>query len=240
MSNINTIIFDLDGTLLSMDSDKFMKIYFDEMGKFFTDLIEPKKLISAVWDSTEATVLNLEEKTNEEVFMSTFKDFISGDLESYKKRFDMFYDDSFNLAKEAVFENRVIKKCVEELKEKGYKLAIATNPLFPYKAILKRIEWAGLDSSDFIFISSYEKNHYCKPQIQFYDEVLKFIEKKPEECLMVGNDVQEDLIARKTGIKTYLIKNHIIHRTNEEIKSEYIGNYEEFYQFIKNLPKVNG
>jgi FMN phosphatase YigB (HAD superfamily) len=125
------------------------------------------------------------------------------------------------------------------LKSKGYKLVIATNPLFPLKAILHRINWAGLDPDDFIYISSYEKNHYCKPQVKFYEEVLNGIGRKPEECMMVGNDVQEDLISGSLGVKTFLIKDYLLHRTNEPIKTDYSGSYEDFYQFVDALPLAN-
>jgi hypothetical protein len=55
---------------------------------------------------------------------------------------------------------------------------------------------------------------------------------------MVGNDVQEDLIAGKIGIKTFLIKDYMIHRTEEEIISDYIGSYEDFYKFVEELPSL--
>jgi len=240
MSNrINTILFDLDGTLLSMDSDKFMKIYFYEMGEYFKDLIEAESLIESVWKATNATIMNLEDKTNEEIFMSVFEKLIPGNLEEYKKRFDKFYDEVFIKTKEAVHENLIVKESVKILKNKGYKLVIATNPLFPYKAIVQRIQWTGLNPSDFIYVSHYEKNCYCKPHLNFYKEVLEEINKTPEECLMVGNDVQEDIIAGELGIKTYLIKNNIIHRTKEDIIADYIGDYNDFYRFVDNLPIIN-
>lgn len=235
---VNTIIFDLDGTLLPMNIDKFMKIYFDEMSNHFKDIISPKKLIDNIWASTRAMVINTEDKTNEEVFMSDFSKRIDENLECYLEEFDKFYDDGFLKTKNAVEENDLVKKSINMLKDKGYNLVLATNPLFPKKAIIHRIKWANLDPNDFTYITSYENNHYCKPQIKFYEEVLSDIGKTPNECIMVGNDVQEDLIAGKLGIKTYLIKDHIIHRTDDEIAADYIGDYNDFYQFVKNLPHI--
>jgi FMN phosphatase YigB (HAD superfamily) len=129
-----------------------------------------------------------------------------------------------------------MQKSVNILREKGYQLVIATNPLFPLKAIEHRIRWAGFEPSDFSYISYFENNHFCKPQIEFYREVLRDIGKKPEECLMVGNDVQEDVIANKLGIKVYLITDQLLHRTGEEIKADHIGTYEDFYGFVQELP----
>lgn len=236
---IDTILFDLDGTLLPLDMEKFTEIYFNEMGYMFKDIIEPRLLVKYVWDATRAMVSNTEYRTNEEVFMDRFAELIEGDITGYRQQFDDFYDTLFHKTREAVRSHELIKEIVATLKIKNYKLVIATNPLFPRKAILHRIEWAGLDLKDFAYITSYESNHYCKPQLHFYREVLDIVDKKPEQCMMVGNDVQEDLIAQKLGIKTFLVKNHMIHRTGETVESTYEGNYEDLYSFVKDLPDVS-
>lgn len=235
---INTILFDLDGTLLPMDMESFEKLYFESMAAYLKDLIDPKELVKSIWASTNTMVHNIEPRINEEVFMEDFKTRIGGDTEVYKERFDKFYDTEFMKAKEAVYENEFMKKSVKILKEKGYKVVIATNPLFPLKAIEHRIRWAGFEPSDFEYITSYERNHYCKPQLEYYEEVLKDIDKSPEECMMIGNDVQEDLIAGKLGLKTFLIKDCLLHRTDDEIATDYSGYYEDFYEFVKELPKL--
>ncbi len=232
----NTILFDLDGTLLPLDMEKFIKIYFEEMGRKFYDLIEPKQLVSHIWAATEVMVGNTEPRLNEEVFMEKFAELIDGDLAVYQKRFDEYYDEGFLNVRNAVKESVFIQRSVKELKNKGYQLVIATNPLFPQKAIFHRIEWAGFKPEDFSYITSYEQNKYCKPQLQFYEEVLTEIGKEPAECLMVGNDVQEDLIAAKLGIETFLITDCLIHRSKEPIKATYQGNYQEFWQFVEKLP----
>jgi FMN phosphatase YigB (HAD superfamily) len=232
---IDTILFDLDGTLLPLDMEKFTEIYFNEMGYMFKDMIEPKLLVKYIWEATKEMVSNTEYKTNEEVFMNKFSQLIGGDITEYRLQFDDFYDTLFHKTREAVQSQSLIKEIIDILKAKNYKLVIATNPLFPRKAILHRIEWAGLDLKDFTYITSYENNHYCKPQLHFYKEILDVVGSKPEQCIMVGNDVQEDLVALKLGIKTFLVKDHMIHRTDEPIESTYEGNYEELYAFMKDL-----
>ena len=236
---LDTILFDLDGTLLPLDMQKFTEIYFNEMGYMFKDMIEPKLLVKHVWAATQEMVANTEYKTNEEVFMKKFSELIGGDIYKYMEQFDDFYDTLFHKTREAAQCQSSIREIVDMLKAKNYKLVVATNPLFPRKAIHHRIEWAGLDLEDFIYITSYEDNHYCKPQLHFYREILEKIGKRPEQCMMVGNDVQEDLIALKLGIKTFLVKNHMIHRTEETIDSTYEGNYEDFYDFVNNLDTIS-
>lgn len=232
---IDTILFDLDGTLLPMDFDRFTKIYFNEIGLFLQDLMPPKQLIKSILTATDAMVNNTEPITNQEVFMNSFGELIDGNIDTYMERFDTFYDKGFLNTRESVFEVPIIKQSVQNLKKKNYQLVLATNPIFPQKAIHHRINWAGFDPSDFSHITSFEKSHYCKPNIQYFKEILEIIGKSPEQCLMVGNDVQEDCVASQLGMQTYLIKNHMIHRTDEAISSTYIGDYNDFYAFTEQM-----
>jgi FMN phosphatase YigB (HAD superfamily) len=238
VNKLNTILFDLDGTLLPMDMILFEKMYFEELAKDFSDIMSPKELAKNIWSSTKLMVENTEYITNEEIFMSHFITKMNVNLPILQKRFDDFYDSGFLKIKELVLDIKCIKESVSILKLKGYTVVLATNPLFPEKAIHHRIRWAGFEPEDFSYISTFEKNHYCKPQLKYYEEILKDIDKKPYDCLMVGNDVQEDIIAKKLGIKTYLITNNLLHRTAEEVITDYTGEYEDFYKFASELPYV--
>lgn len=235
---LNTILFDLDGTLLPINMDNFMKIYFEEMGKALSDLIPPKELITNIWSATEEMINNTEDRTNEEIFMEAFRKKIGRDISEFVKKFDSFYDEGFLKTRDAVDDIPIIRESIKLLKEKGYKMAIATNPLFPKKAILHRISWAGFNPEDFMHITCYEESHYCKPQLKFYEEVLRKINKNSKECMMVGNDVKEDLIAGKLGMQTFLIKDYILNDSDNIIESTYEGTYHDFYQFVKGLPSV--
>lgn len=235
---MNTVLFDLDGTVLPLDMERFMKIYFDEMAVAFEDIIEKDQLVNNIWTATGAMVKNTEKRKNEEVFMETFKKLISGDLEVYMERFNEFYDKGFLRTKEAITENEYMRKSIALLKEKGYQLVIATNPLFPMRAIEHRISWAGFDVTDFSYVTSYENNHYCKPQLKYYEEVLSDINKEAKECMMVGNNALEDMIAGKLGMETYLIKDHLINDSDEEIACTYQGFYKDFYDFVGKLPAI--
>ncbi len=235
---LDTILFDLDGTLLPMDMDEFIRIYFGEIGKALQDLMEPDKIISYVWEGTKAMLSSKDIKTNKQVFMETFGQLVDGDLAVYEQRFDEFYDDGFLNIREYVEPHPGVKDFIAALKKKGYNLVIATNPLFPRKAILHRIEWAELNPEDFNYISCYEDNTYTKPQVEFYQEVINKVNRNPDQCMMVGNDVQEDLVASKLGIQTYLITDHMLNRNAIQIESDYQGNYEDFAKFVEELPDL--
>ncbi|HOA81159.1 MAG TPA: HAD family hydrolase [Defluviitaleaceae bacterium] len=236
---LNTVLFDLDGTLLPIDMDSFMSIYFGEMGKIFMDIVDPKELISNVWKATEEMMNNNEQRTNEEVFMEAFEKHMGRDISIFKERLESFYDEEFMKVKEATGDAPLMRKAVNLLKDKGYDMVVATNPLFPKKAILHRIRWAGFEPNDFKYITSYEESCYCKPNIKFYEEVLKNINKSPKECIMVGNDEKEDLVAGKLGIKTFLIEDYIIKRKDYKVLPTHRGKYEDFYNFAYELPEIS-
>ena len=235
---INTILFDLDGTLLPMDINVFEKVYFGSLAKHFADKHDLQSFIALIWGATKAMVANTEHRTNEEVFMEAMQLSVNEQLEEYKARFSHFYQTDFDAVRQSLSKNEDILVAVKILKEKGYQLVIATNPMFPRLAIEKRIAWAGLDIDDFSYVTSFEDNHYCKPQPKFYQEVLSEIGKSASECLMVGNDTVEDLIAGKLNIATYLIEDHAIIR-EQAFMPTYQGTYKDFLIFVNKLPKIS-
>jgi FMN phosphatase YigB (HAD superfamily) len=236
---INTILLDLDGTVLPMEMDEFIQKYFYEMGIMFHDMIDAKLLAGYVMDSTSHMIKNLEDRTNEDVFFTRFAELIDGDLEVFKARFDEFYDTRFLNVRSTTHQNKHMINAIKLLKEKGYEVVLATNPLFPMKANHHRINWAGFSPDDFSYISSFEANRYCKPNLAYYREVLTAINKTPEECMMVGNDAHEDMVVAKLGMKTYLIEDHMLNHHDVEIKADHRGKYEDFYAFVQALPNIN-
>ncbi len=234
----NTILFDLDGTLLPMDFDKFMKIYFYQMGQHFKDDVDPDMMPKFIWAATKKMIATNNHQTNEEIFMDDFQTYVPNNIQYYIEKFNEFYDTLFNEVKASTYVSNDILNSIEVLKSKGYDLVIATNPLFPIKANYHRIKWAGLDKDDFLHITSFEKNKHCKPFPHFYQEVLQKINKKPEDCIMVGNDVEEDLAAKTVGIDTYLITDCIVNSKNLKNTADYTGTYQDFYRFCEELPNV--
>jgi HAD superfamily hydrolase (TIGR01549 family) len=235
---INTILFDLDGTLLPMDFDAFMNVYFEALSQKFKERVHPQTLISAVLKATDIMVNTNNECTNEQSFMDAFTKIVGGTKEEWLSEFSTFYENEFEVVQTTSTISKEFIQAVEVLKTKGYKLVIATNPLFPLQANLQRIRFAGLNYQDFDHITSLEEYHHNKPYLSFYKELLQKIHKQPSECLMVGNDVEEDLVAKDLGISTFLIQNCMIHRKKRPIDADHIGIDIDFLEFVKTLPIV--
>ncbi len=235
MSSLNTILFDLDGTLLPIDGQAFEQIYFGNLAKQFMDVYEPKTLIQLIWSATKAMVKDTSERTNEVVFMENLQQLVGSDITWMQTRFERFYETDFDHLRAAVTPNPNILEAVRILKEKGYQCVIVTNPMFPKLAIEKRIAWTGLNRDDFSYVTSFEKNTACKPQLKLYEEVLRELDLSVEECMMVGNDIEEDMVVAKMGMDHYLITNHVM---QEDVIPDFVkrsGDYADFLNFVKEL-----
>lgn len=235
---ITTILFDLDGTLLPVDMNIFIPEYLKGLSLKFKDYFEPKELSKLVLECTKKMILSTDkDKTNSEVFFENFYTKTTNTEELLTPIFEDFYENDFLKLKGLTNANKSIQESVRVLKDKGYELVVATNPVFPRKAITNRIEWAGFNEEDFSFITSFENMHFCKPNKEYYKEILDYIGKNPKECIMVGNDVEEDMVAKEIGVQTFLIEDNIIKRGNNLSNIDHKGSYEDFYNFVKNLPK---
>jgi phosphoglycolate phosphatase-like HAD superfamily hydrolase len=70
---IDTILFDLDGTLLQFSQADFINAYFAKLGKVFTRIgMDADQSVKAVWAGTKAMILNDGSLTNAERFWAVF------------------------------------------------------------------------------------------------------------------------------------------------------------------------
>jgi FMN phosphatase YigB (HAD superfamily) len=237
---MNTFIFDLDGTLLPMPSQqKFLEVYLKAVsGKVINYGYDPQTLIQALMAGTEQMVKNDGSMTNEERFWIEFCNHLGTKAKELVEIFDDFYRNEFAIAKIATSKHPLANTCIKLLKEKGYHVALATNPLFPRVATLTRMLWAGLDPKDFELITTYENSSCSKPNLCYYKGVLTNIGKKPEECIMVGNDVREDMCAAELGMDTFLLTDCLICPEGEDITALKQGDFNTLYQMIKELPDI--
>lgn len=233
---ITTVLFDLDGTLLPMEQEKFIASYFGRLSRRLAPRgYDPKALIAAIWKGTEAMVRNGGEKTNEEVFWDTFCEILGEEARADMPLFDEFYREEFDQVRESCGHNPKAAPTVEEIRRMGFTTALATNPVFPSIATEKRCAWAGLDAHSFALYTTYENSSACKPNLDYYRGILARLGVKAEECLMVGNDVGEDMIAESLGMKVFLMTECLINKKEADISRYPRGGFEELLDYVRAL-----
>ena len=232
---IKTILFDLDGTLLPMDEEYFKKIYFGAIYKKIAYLgYTLDELLKVIWYGTKAMIQNDGSQTNEELFWKKFIEVHPDRLEENKENFVDFYSNIFPTLGHTCGYQPLAKDFIKALKDKGYEVIIASNPIFPLVATKARIRWAGCNPDDFKYITAYENSRFSKPNLKYYEEVLEKTGYKPDEVIMVGNDVREDMIVNKLGIDSYLITDCLLNLDNEDINKYKHGNFEEVMNLVLN------
>lgn len=234
--SIQTILFDLDGTLLPMDQDLFVKTYFKLLAvKLAPYGYEPKQLIDAIWAGTTAMVKNDGRQHNEAAFWTVFTGIYGKQALEHLPVFEAFYANEFQGAQAVCGHNPQAAEVIALVQQKGLRVVLATNPIFPAIATQSRIRWAGLSPEDFELYTTYENSRFCKPNLDYYRDILAQLGVKPEECLMVGNDVSEDMIARDLGMQVFLLTDCIINKNNEDISVYPHGGYPELLEYIRAL-----
>lgn len=231
-----TVLFDLDGTLLPMDQERFARGYFGRLTrKMAQHGYDPKRFMDAIWAGSAAMVKNDGKDTNEAVFFRTFNRVCGKDITADMPYLDEFYRKEFDGVKNDCGFTPEAKQTVELVKSLGLRIALATNPLFPSVATECRIRWCGLDPSDFEFYTAYENSSFCKPNLDYYRSVTEKLGVTFDECLMVGNDVGEDMIAEDLGMRVFLLTDCLINRAQKDINRYPHGSFAELHRFLKSL-----
>ena len=237
---IKVVLFDLDGTLLGLDNDSFGRPYIASLHKaVFEELgYDVKTTYKMVFGAIGMMVNNPNPLlSNVDQFYAILEKMIApNDLNKTIEKINAFYlSPLYDMLEKTVAKRNEMIEAVRILKEKGYKVAVCTNPIFPRLAISKRLNWAGFNESDFEFVTFGEETHSLKPNLSYYQEAINthFKDVSYEEIMMVGNDVEEDMIVEKLGLKTYLVKDYLISRCNRENEIENSGNGLDFLKFVK-------
>lgn len=233
---ITTVFFDLDGTLLPMDQELFIRSYLSRMVKKMAPHgYSPKQLIDAIGAGTAAMVKNCGTCTNDVIFWQSFDQCFGRNTRADESLFEDFYRNEFQTIRQDCGYDSRVAETVSLIKAMGYRVVLATNPLFPSIATHSRIRWAGLDPSVFEWITTYENSSRSKPNPDYYREILDKLHLKAEECIMVGNDVSEDMIAKKLGFQVFLLTDCLINKENQDISQYPNGSFPELLNFIRSL-----
>ncbi len=230
-----TILFDLDGTLLPIDIDFFLKGYLTEVGLYFEDSVDPNKMAKAIMTATGAMVANLDPSvSNLDAFREAFEPLVGKPWDEIWPNFLAFYREEFPKLKRFVPSGDGAADVVEKCLSAGYDIVLATNPMFPECAIRERMKWCGVEGFPWRLVTTLEIMHFCKPNLEYYMEIVKIAGLDPKSSIMVGNDVDEDMVAKRLGMKTYLVEDHVIDRGGG-LEPDYRGRLQDFPSFLESL-----
>ena len=233
---IKAIFFDLDGTLLPMDLEVFLKDYLTR----FTIAMAPaghtpQQFQQAVWAGTTAMVKNDGSRTNEEAFWESYFNLFGAESVQDRELLESYYHNDFqNVRHVCGFDPRAAE-AIREIKGMGFRTVLATNPLFPAIATHSRVRWIGLEPEDFELITTFENSCYAKPNLKYFEEIMDKLGLTAEECVMVGNDVAEDMVAAKLGLRVFLLTDCLINKPGADINQFPHGSFPELMEFIRGL-----
>ena len=233
---IKAVLFDLDGTLLPMDQDVFIKAYLGGLvGVLAPKGYDPRMIAGALIKSTDAMKVNDGRKTNEEVFWDNFSAILGEGIRDEEENLRAFYDGDFQKVKNVCGYNPKAKELVDRLNKQGVRVILATSPLFPAIATESRIRWAGLSPEDFELYTTYENSIYCKPNTKYYEAILSQIGLSAEECIMVGNDTGDDMVAKRLGMQVFLLTDDLINKSGEDINNYPHGSFDDLKAYLEDL-----
>ena len=237
MLKYQAVLFDLDGTLLPMHEPDFVACFYQALIEYIAPMGASEKQVGELLKGSLAYVINNDgSRLNRQAFADYY--------EAYHKSCGLYIDIArMEQFYTTVFDARVRASCgcdphaqtaVSYIKSAATPMVIATNPFFPQVATHARILWAGLDPHDFTEITTYENYHYCKPNMKYYQELFERTGFDPQQCLMVGNNVDEDMIASKLGCDVFLILRNLINVRHADISVYPRGSLNDLVEFLKN------
>ncbi len=208
-NEITTLLFDLDNTLIMFDEREFIPLYGKSIYAYFTNEIASYEEFMNLFLSSTHAMLETEPEglTNLEKFAVHFSPRIGLPSEVIVDRFLHFYSNGFDQIAQVISPAPYGQELLQ-LVSRYFSVVAATNPLFPRIATEKRLNWGkiGLSEIPWIEVTVADEYYTAKPYLSYYEEVLQKINKTPAECVMIGNDRVNDMIAGKLGIKTYFVE----------------------------------
>jgi len=234
---LKTILFDLDGTLIPFVQDDFIRAYFKHLVERIAPMgYDGEKIIAALWKGTGAMLKNDGTFTNRQVFWNRFAQELGMGVLSLEGILDDFYSQEFNAVSATLKEHVDRGPMIRALREKGYSLVLATNPIFPAVAVETRLKWIGLKPENFDYVTTYENSRHSKPNPNYYRDILDQIGQKPEDCLMIGNNPSDDMSALQLGIDGILVTDYLENELNLPIDRYDCRSFKELDAYLSALP----
>lgn len=206
---IKAVLLDLDNTLLHNPDVAFASRFVQLWNDFF----------AAQGISDAATYLreSIQQATNEQIHTQSINTQLihliqrahAVSEENCAQLITEFYATEYDKLRPCIQPVKGAVPLIHELERLNLAVVIATNPIYPEAAILKRLEWAGLphETDAYAFVTSSDNMHYAKPDPAYYAEIVARVGVEPDEALIIGDSNKNDIEpAREIGLRTYRVK----------------------------------
>lgn len=231
------IFFDLDGTLLPMEIEEFLKGYFASLAAFVAARgLDAATFSAGVSAGVKAMMKSPADQTNDQAFWETFFSFADRGAADWASLLDDYYETEFGKLGATCGCDPNVARAVRSLVAKGYPLVVATMPLFPPRAVAWRLQWAGLDPADFARITTYDNSTSVKPKPAYCAENLAACGLSGEDVLMVGNNTLEDMSFAGCGCDMYIVTDNLLDPVSFPLATVKHGTRADFAAWAEALP----
>lgn len=146
---LKALLLDLDNTLLGNDMKRFLPRYFALLAEHMAPVTKAAgvEFVPAMIAATRQVIANTRpELTNQALFWQALEEQTDGDWAAHNgaAQLDAFYQGSYDQLQTVTEFRPAAVPLVEWAFECGLQVVIATNPLYPQRAIEKRLAWAGV------------------------------------------------------------------------------------------------
>jgi len=202
---IKAVLFDLDETLLGNPTDSFIRGYIGHLTQYFMARcgVDPSPTIRKAIPIIAG--IRTGDRDNLDIFLTMLQPVFDRSKQEVHQLFEEFYAEEYPKLRSLTAPGERSAEIIDRTRGAGYKVVIATNPLYPENAIRQRLEWAGLtpDFAAYDFVTTAEAMHFAKPNPAYYGEILARIGLEPDEVVMVGDHLINDKQAASViGIRT--------------------------------------
>lgn len=237
-----TLLIDMDDTLLKNPLEKFMPAYLKLIGEALSSKIDPNQMIPQMLKATDKMIAKQDFRgTLESHFDNNFYPVLGLEKNDVSGLIDRFYAKEYRSLQQFTNPLPDAVQLVKKSLNNGFTVVVATNPLFPQKAMRERLTWANLpiDKVPFSLIISYENFHFAKPNPAYYAEILAQLGWPEQPVCMIGNSLSEDIQpAQKLGISTYWITEKSIDSSGSRNTSVY-GSFEKAISWIESVAAMD-
>jgi len=237
LSNIQAVLFDLDGTLVDVDMNRFVQSYLRRLTEHMSDQVNPLRATQTLHHAVAAMFANTDaSRTLESILFEVLQEELAVSSEWYVECLARFCQDDLESLRPLVTGHPLSSQLIESSLNRGWKVVLATNPIFPRVVVDARVSWGGMDGDAFYHVAAYETAHFCKPRPLFFKEILGRLQIPAEACLMVGNDTVHDLAASQVGMQTCLLTPWAFKRPDACFEADWKGRHEELLALIEKRP----